>query len=480
MNAVDLVLDEIRQRIVPTRKDEEKIRELQDDLIGRVEKALRKHRVRATVSPQGSVVKGTWLRDDVDVDIFVLFPTSVTKEGLANVGLKVAREAMRGFEQIHRYAEHPYLECMVPLEGTKVRVDVVPCYHVERGRWLSATDRTPYHTRYVLKRLRESASLGNEIRCTKAFLRGLGVYGAEIRVQGFSGYACELLTIHFGSFLGLLNAASKWRGRETVDVEGHYSGREKELRERFDPVPLILVDPVDPKRNVAAALSRQSLGLFVAGARGFLERPDGKFFFPTVPSPTRSREELAGKIEAIGGNILFLRIGKVNTRAPDVLWGQLYKTRDAIRALLEEFDFRVHRTWVWSDEKEHNVLAFKLESLSLSETGLRRGPPVHMKSDSDRFLKKSMISPTTVFGPWIDKGRWVIECKRKYVKARDLLMEKLREGGEELGVAKLVAMSLRQGFEVLTDEGVWDLYRSDKEFASALTCFLVGKPPWLL
>ncbi len=37
--------------------------------------------------------------------------------------------------------------------------------------------------------------------------------------------------------------------------------------------PLIVVDPVDPHRNVAAALSLQTLSEFVVASRNYLEKP---------------------------------------------------------------------------------------------------------------------------------------------------------------------------------------------------------------
>lgn len=463
---------------MPNKGEEERVRALCNELVDKVESTVKRLGLKAVVSPQGSVAKGTWLRDSIEIDIFVLFPSRLSKRELGEIGLKVAKEAMAGYTQLERYAEHPYLECLVPFDGKEVVVDVVPCYRVKRGDWLSATDRTPFHTAYACNRFKRKGELVNQARLVKAFLRGVGVYGAEIRVQGFSGYACELLTISYGSFRRVVEAASGWRKGEVIDMEGYYKGREADARDLFAGSPLVLVDPVDKRRNVAAALSPNSLGVFEEAARRFVKKPSLRFFFPPKIKPLGKRE-LEKRIKEIGGNLLFLKFGRVDTKAPDVLWGQLYKTRDAVAKLLREFDFQVSRTWVWSDESEANVMLFKLESLELPQSKVHWGPPVHMKGDSDRFLRSNVGVPETVFGPWIWRGKWMVERKRKYTRATDLLKGELRDGGIGVGVAKIVAQSLRKGFEVLCDAEIWDLYHRNEGFAESFSRFLRGRPHWL-
>jgi len=44
-----------------------------------------------------------------------------------------------------KYAQHPYTEATV--EG--VRVNIVPCFDVKAGEWMSAADRSPYHVELI-------------------------------------------------------------------------------------------------------------------------------------------------------------------------------------------------------------------------------------------------------------------------------------------------------------------------------------------
>ena len=121
----------------------------------------------------------------------------------------------------------------------------------------------------------------------KKFLKGVGVYGAEIKVGGFSGYLCELLIIHYGSFLNLLKSVVNWRWRRkriVIDIEKSYEKKGVDPTQVFDS-PLIVIDPIDDRRNVASALREDRLSEFIAAAKAFLRNPSEHFFFPPKQRP---------------------------------------------------------------------------------------------------------------------------------------------------------------------------------------------------
>ena len=78
---------------------------------------------------EGSVAKDTWLRENPDIDIFMRLPTSIPRKNLGDIGLKIAKKAAGTYEQIERFAEHPYLQIIV--EG--YRVDIVPATTLSRA-----------------------------------------------------------------------------------------------------------------------------------------------------------------------------------------------------------------------------------------------------------------------------------------------------------------------------------------------------------
>ncbi|MGB9714642.1 MAG: CCA tRNA nucleotidyltransferase, partial [Candidatus Bathyarchaeales archaeon] len=384
--------------------------------------------------------------------------------------LKIARKATEGAKQVERFAEHPYLEAFV--DG--VRVNIVPCYNVKRGEWLSATDRTPFHTNYVRERLNEQ--MRNEVRLLKRFMKGTEVYGAEIKIGGFSGYLTELLILHYKTFTNTLKAFADYKQPMTIDIENHYKGRERELKLLFKE-PLIVIDPIDKGRNVASAVQPQKLYIFVAAARAFLKNPSLRFFYPPKTKPLTT-QEAKDRLEKRGSAILFLTFGKVNA-VPDILWGQLYKSQRSLRKLIELNDFKVLRDTAWSDEEALNVFIFEVEQRNLPTVKKHLGPPMEKRRECENFLGKYLNNSDVISGPYIADGRWVVELKRKTVDVVKLLKERLKDGGRNAGVAGQISHVIKKGFKVLVNEEMIDVYAKNKCFAEFLTDFLSGKPKWL-
>jgi len=218
--ALRQVVDEVLKQVAPSPEEREHVRAVTELARTFVVEEVDKIGLNITVDVGGSVGKDTWLSKDVDIDLFMLFPTDISKKDLGELGLAMAKRAFSRYRQRERYAEHAYLEAWV----NDMRVNIVPCYRTGQGRWLSAADRSPYHTRYVVERLR-AERLNDDIRVFKQFTKGIGVYGAEIRVGGLSGYLCELLVLHYGSFLGALKARRGNRPGKTVSGKGRGGGK---------------------------------------------------------------------------------------------------------------------------------------------------------------------------------------------------------------------------------------------------------------
>ena len=441
------------------------------DLETKVKAARDEFGALATVRLEGSLAKDTWLSEDPDIDVFMQMPPSIQRPLLGEIALRVAKKATEGAKQVERFAEHPYLEAF----SDGVRVNIVPCYDARPGEWLSATDRTPYHTDYINANLRKEQR--NEVRLLKRFMKGIDVYGAEIKVGGFSGYLCELLVLHFGSFVSVLKAFSKHTPRRVIDIQHFYEFRQRDLELLF-PEPLVIVDPVDKARNVASAVQPQRLHTFVAASRVFLKEPTEKFFYPPRTRPF-SDAELRNALTRRGTTLVFLTFDKVNA-VPDVLWGQLHRTRKALTKQLEISGFNVLRAAAWSEETAQFVtLVFELEQCELSHAVKHIGPPLEFEKECESFLSKYVGNSNVVAGPFLDGGRWMVELPRKFTNAAAMLREILKSGGKEVGVASLIAKALRHDCLVLVGEEISQRLGNNAEFAQFLTEFLKGKPLWL-
>jgi len=458
--------------ITPSEEEREHVLGLAKQIMDSLRAVLEEEGVDGEVRLEGSLAKDTWLSGEADVDIFVRFKPDIPRDFLKGRFLQIARRATAGLRHVERFAEHPYLECLA--DG--IRINIVPCYAVRPGEWLSATDRTPYHTQFVLSHLNER--LKGEVRLLKKFLKGIGAYGAEIRVGGFSGYLCELLTIYYGGFKEALEGASRWRKGILIDIAGHYEGREDEAREFFKH-HLVVVDPVDPARNAAASVRLDKMCLFIAAAREFLERPGLRFFFPGPEEP-KGVSELKHELEVRGTSIIAIHV-EVGGMVPDVLWGQAFRTLRAIRGLLKNEGFRVLRATAWSDEEEHLILLLELEASTLPPVVRHVGPPIWAVEHVKRFLRKQLSNPDLVSGPYIEGDRWFALIKRRWPRAAELLSSKLSDsGGRAIGVAPLLAKRIEEWFEVLEGPQVVELCRSLPGFKAFLEAFLRGRPAWLV
>ncbi len=461
----------ILKKITPTKKERKEISALSEKLVKKVKAVAEETGVETEVRVEGSVAKDTWLRKEPDIDVFVRMPTTLSREAFEKVGLKIAKQAAKGLEQVERFAEHPYLEAFTK---NNTRVNIVPCYKVMPGEWRSATDRTPFHTDYVLPRLNDQ--LKNDIRLLKRFMKGIGVYGAEIRVGGFSGYLCELLVLRYNSFVGVLESAANLKVAWQIDYEGYYKGMEHELPRIFEE-PLIVVDPVDKGRNAASAVRKECLIKFVAASREFLKNPTAEFFYPRE-TQALNINQLNNEIQKRGSTIVFLKFGNVKT-VPDVLWGQLYKSQRALRKMLEQNGFHVIRDAVWSNENNVTTFIFEVEQNRIPQVKKHLGPPIWKKIECENFLRKHVGSAEVVSGPYIEDDHWVVDIKRKDYDVVVLLSEKLKDGGRRAGMAELISRTIAKAFKVMVNRQIIRFYSTNTEFAKFVTEYLDAKPRWL-
>ena len=321
----------------------------------------------------GSVVKGTFLAGEGDVDLFALFPHSYSKELMFEAVKEAVEKAYPKAKMEIAYAEHPYVK--FHLRGKKI--DVVPAYlMVEGERIKSAVDRSQLHTKYIMEEMAEKQR--GDVRLLKRFLKANGLYGAEIKTLGFSGYLCELLVVAYKDFEGVLKAASKWRGRVVLDLEGYYT-KDEEILKRF-PEQFIVVDPVDSERNVAAPVSAENFERFIFACRRFLDEPSMEFFFPRRMGAAEIGKWMRGR-NFYG--IEFANEGVVD----DVLWGQIRRVGSAFGRFLLENGFEILGSHPYSEGKK-TVLFFELGKKELPIEMEMHGPLLRMEEGCMRFRAK--------------------------------------------------------------------------------------------
>ncbi|HEX4921478.1 MAG TPA: CCA tRNA nucleotidyltransferase [Candidatus Bathyarchaeia archaeon] len=467
-STVEAVLDQIAKRVTPDEHERRKMVKLSDSLMRKVEEILARASINGTVTLQGSFARDTWLRGETDIDIFIRFPTTMDRKEWIDNALLSIKKHLSQYHIIERYAEHPFLEFHV--DG--IRVNIVPCYDVSQGAWKSATDRTPFHTEYMKTKL--TSDLRREARLLKKFAKAIGVYGAEIEVGGFSGMLVDTLALYHGSFLETMKQARTWTPGTRLEIGKPASYVESKKREVG--VDLVVIDPVDPDRNLAAAVRPERLWTFVAAGRQFLKAPGPWFFFP--PRFTKkTKADFARLLDQPGHEIVAVSF-RHRDLVPDVLWGQLLKLERSLVDLLAREDFQIYRSKIWSDEKHESAILMDVEQSNLPSLRVQRGPPIYKTEDSNGFLDRHLGASDTIRGPWVDTDRWMIAKKRKISSIATLVKTSLRLQGHGLAVPKQIGEILARTVKVHEGREVLSLIEKDG-FDETLWNFLEAKPQWL-
>jgi tRNA nucleotidyltransferase (CCA-adding enzyme) len=404
------VLRQVEKIVIPNTKLQQHKKSIVDNVLDLVQKQIAKYPQVTGIEVGGSYAKGTWLPQKADIDIFIKFQISVSEKDFANLGKKIGFDALKDFKPYVRYAEHPFVEAKI--KDTKV--NLVPCYDVEEGKWKSSADRSTFHTKFMKKSLSES--MKNEVRILKRFLMNNDIYGAEIAKQGFSGYVAEVLILNFGNFLGVVKAVSDIK-------QGQIIGN---AIKEFD-TPIVIMDPIDSKRNLAAAISTDNIGNFVLVSRAFLKNPSIRFFMPK-------------KIQTAAKNVIkntLVLTFKYRPRSPDIIWGQVKRATNSIATQIGQAGFVVLKKSALVEENTSSVaLLFLLQSIRLDESYLRIGPDFFSTDFSEKFILANKKKSIMV---WInDDGKVCSLQKRPQSDAlllvRDLLKKNIEKSGISVGL----------------------------------------------
>ncbi len=280
MGNIKKVFQEQLDLIKPPEEVEEKIREVAEEFIEELREKLSLKKIKADIFIGGSVAKGTVIKKDVyDMDVFVRFEGYSDSEISGLLGRVMNHFIKKGMvKKVH--GSRDYYQLII--DG--ILIEVIPVLKIKKpADALNVTDLSYFHVSYVLKKLNKK--LVDDIRLAKTFVYAQGVYGAESYIHGFSGYALELLVLHFGGFEKFIKEVAKMevskRSKAVIDDAGFYSGKDRVLSQMNASKivgPLVLVDPTFKERNALSGLSLESFVKFQKACQKFLKNPSGRFF----------------------------------------------------------------------------------------------------------------------------------------------------------------------------------------------------------
>jgi len=432
---MEKIIFKVRKSIIPSKSLESSKRKIANFAFKLVEEQIKKFPEVISLEFGGSFAKGTWLSKNADVDIFIKFKKITSEEKFVEISKKIGFASMKKHNPYVRYSEHPYVEAKIK----NTRINVVPCYDVKLGDWKSAADRSPFHTRKMKKAL--SPKMREEVRLLKTFLQSNGIYGAEIAKQGFSGYVSEVLILNWGNFENVIKSIAEIKENQIIG----------KTPKKFD-TPIVIVDPIDNKRNLAAAISVENIGNFILSCRAFQINPSLKFFKTKKSKISKNNSE----------NVLVVNFN-FKIRSPDIIWGQIKRATNSLRTQLEMGGFKVLRSTSFTDEKKEAYLFFLLESPLIPKKYFKIGPEFFREKDSQSFISKN-ISKSDLM--WINDDRKIVSLEKRKNFEVVKFLSKFLKNNLQTGIPKGLQDDFKRGFKVFL--GTKNLTKSIKEVTNDL------------
>ena len=374
---INPLLKEVLMDIKPSEKELRDIGKILADNIKKIKGNIQNRKINAEIFVGGSAAKGTLIKKDLyDIDIFIRFDKKYKNEVLSDL----AEKAIDGIRNTRIHGSRDYFRLGI---SQNLFLEVVPVKRIRNSREAeNVTDLSYSHVNYIKKKIK-SEKLLDEIRLAKAFCYANNSYGAESYVQGFSGYALELLIYHYGNFLKFVNEIAKIKfdssNKIVIDIEKHHKKKSNiliDLNEAKLKSPIILVDPTYKQRNVLAALSEETFGNFQNVCRNFLKKPSVSFF----KQKSVNTEKLKKSADSKGYEFVLLKI-TTNKQEGDVAGSKLLKF---YRHLAEE-------TGKFFEIKEKGFEYDKAKSAKIFFAGKKKpwvisnGPEMNDKINVSRF-----------------------------------------------------------------------------------------------
>ena len=304
----------------------------------------------------GSFAKDTWLEDDFDVDLYVKFPHKHRGENIS----EMLQEKLKKFKYEKLKGSRDYFR----IKEGKFVYEIVPVLEI-KGKAENITDCSLEHVKFVNKNVKNK----NDVRKLKLFLKANKLYGAESYLSGFSGYACELLIAYYKNFDNLLKNVAKFGENKIIDVKKYYKSDRDVLNNLNESKvsSLIIIDPIDKKRNASSAVSNENYERFKKLCKDYLRNPSEEYF-----------KIKKFDIKEVNADVVFVKHFDNEKRDG----GKIMKVYNQVKFLLEKNEFEIEKSDF--EVLDKGYLWFKFKDLKLSDKVKHYGP---FSDDKENLLK---------------------------------------------------------------------------------------------
>lgn len=443
VNKILLLLENIKKKLMPD------LAVLNDvnAIVEKINKELKNSKIPAECVKGGSIAKETFLKNDYDADLFVRFDASFNEDysNALEITLKNAFPKLN-IERVHGSRDYFQFKEKIKNNNEEINYEIIPVMKIHSSNYKDAknvTDLSPEHVFWVEKYTKNHPELKDEIRLAKQFCKVNKTYGAESYINGFSGHMIDILIIHYGSFIELINAASKWdveKNKNTlnkkiiIDHEKHLKNPLKELNESKTLSPLIIVDPIQIDRNAAAAMSYETLEKFILSCKNFLNAPDKSFFEikkfdidAEIKEKTKIIEIKKSNLKIKNKKTIKLITLKIKTLdgSKDIVGTKILKIFELLNTHIKLNEFNIiFSDWHFDFEKRNSEMYFIIDNETLSSTIEQIGPPIKEKKDYDNFIQKHTQNKNKII---TKNNRAYAITPRKYLIPEKLLADLIKE-----------------------------------------------------
>ena len=412
MNKINTILKQVLEKVEPPKEDIKLIEDSLKSFIDKLQGKIKKQKIGAEVFVGGSFAKKTVVKKNkYDADVFLRFDKKYDNKEIS----RLTEKLMKGFKNVSIiHGSRDYFQIKISPDFFIELVPVLKVSHPKESE--NITDLSYSHVNYIKRKVKSQKVL-DEIKLAKSFCHAVGCYGAESYINGFSGYALELLVHHYQSFEKLLKELVKVKDKAVIDIEKHHKNKQSVLMDLNSAKlesPIILIDPTYKDRNALAALSADTLKKFQKAGKSFLKSPSLKSFEVKKTDLEKIKRDALGKKDEF-----ILLEAKTNKPAGDVAGSKLMKFYNHLAGEVEKQFVIIKKGFNYN---EKNAARFFLVVRSKKEL-VFIGPSVKQKENVKLFKKKHkrtsvkagrVIAREKIVGG-INKfiSRWTEDNKRK-------------------------------------------------------------------
>jgi tRNA nucleotidyltransferase (CCA-adding enzyme) len=375
MKKINSILKQVLEEIKPQKQELKIIKNSLNIFLKKLKTEIKKLNINASLFVGGSIAKNTLIKKDCyDADVFLRFDKKYTEKEISYLCKKIIKK-LKNCSLIHGSRDY------YKIDITKsFFIELIPVRRIAKPRESkNITDLSYSHVRYIKSKIKTQKQL-DEILLIKAFCHANNSYGAESFINGFSGYALELLIYYYGSFLKLIRAVSKIKEKTIIDIEKDYKSKQyilMNLNKSKLGSPIILIDPTFKLRNVLAALSNETLNDFKKNCIKFLKKPSLENF--------KLKKFNLNKLKKQAKDNEFVIIKtKTNKQRGDIAGTKLLKFHKHLNNEISEF-FKIKKKGFEYDNKKSAINFFIIKP---KKQILIIGPNIKDKKNASSFKKK--------------------------------------------------------------------------------------------